>query len=106
MSNMKQLKAMADYLITEIQKDTTSMEERTELIKQLEAVTTMMQNGKAKKTSSICEVIKAGTGIGAVVAPLVFYGIWMDRGFKFEEEGTYTSQTFKGLTNKFSPTRI
>lgn len=106
MANMKQLKGMADYLISEIEKPTTDMEDRTELIKQLESVVTLMQNGKAKKTSSICEVIKAGTGIGAVVAPLVFYGIWMDRGFKFEEEGTYTSQTFKGLTNKFSPTRI
>lgn len=106
MSHMKHLKEMADYLVTEIQKPTTSIEARTELIKQLEAVTNMMQNGKSKKTTSICEIIKAGTGIGAIVAPLVFYSVWMDRGFKFEEEGTYTSQTFKGLTNKFNPTRI
>lgn len=106
MANMKQLKCMADYLITEIQKDTTTVEERTELIKQLEAIVTMMQNGKSKRTSSACEIIKAATGIGSVVGPLVFYSIWMDRGFRFEEEGTYTSQTFKGLTNKFSPTRI
>ena len=39
------------------------------------------------------------------VAPLIFYGIWMKRGFKFEETGTFTSSTFRGLTKFFKPTR-
>ena len=36
-------------------------------------------------------------------ASLIFYGIWMNRGFKFEETGTFTSATFKGLFNRFRP---
>lgn len=36
-------------------------------------------------------------------ASLVFYGIWMKKGFKFEETGTFTSTTFKGLFNRFRP---
>ena len=39
------------------------------------------------------------------IPPLMFYGIWMKKGFKFEETGTYTSTTFRGLFNRFRPTR-
>lgn len=46
-------------------------------------------------------------GIAAVdlMIPLMFYGIWMKKGFKFEETGTYTSTTFRGLFNCFRPTK-
>lgn len=37
--------------------------------------------------------------------PLMFYGIWMQRGFKFEESGTFTSTTFRNLFNRFKPTK-
>lgn len=40
-----------------------------------------------------------------LLIPLMFYGIWMRKGFKFEETGTYTSTTFKGLINRFRPTK-
>ena len=43
--------------------------------------------------------------IAGIVLPLIFYGVWMGRGFKFEEKGTFTSQTFKGLINRFRPTK-
>ena len=36
---------------------------------------------------------------------LGFYGIWMRRGFKFEEKGVFTSQTFRGLFSRFKPTK-
>lgn len=39
-----------------------------------------------------------------ITLPLAFYAIWMAKGFKFEETGTYTSTTFKGLFNRFKPT--
>ena len=45
--------------------------------------------------------LRVGVEAAGVVLPLMFYGIWMKRGFKFEETGTFTSQTFKGLINKF-----
>ena len=40
-----------------------------------------------------------------LVLPLMFYGVWMRRGLRFEETGTFTSQTFKNLFNRFKPTR-
>ncbi len=40
-----------------------------------------------------------------IVIPLIFYGRWMNKGFKFEETGTFTSTTFRGLFSKFKPTR-
>lgn len=49
--------------------------------------------------------VKTGVEVLGVVAPLVFYGIWMSRGLKFEEEGSFTSTTFKGLIGKFKPTK-
>jgi len=39
-----------------------------------------------------------------IVLPLIFYVYWMRKGFKFEETGTYTSTTFRGLFNRFRPT--
>lgn len=33
--------------------------------------------------------------------PLIFNSVWMYKGFKFEENGTICSQTFKWLTNGF-----
>jgi hypothetical protein len=48
---------------------------------------------------------KIGIAAAELVIPLMFYGIWMKKGFKFEETGAYTSTTFKGLFNRFRPTK-
>lgn len=47
------------------------------------------------------------TGIAAceLVLPLMFYGIWMNKGFKFEETGTISSSVFRNLINRFRPTK-
>ena len=49
--------------------------------------------------------VKIGVATAELGLPLVFYGVWMKRGLKFEETGTFTSQTFKNLFNRFKPTR-
>ena len=46
-----------------------------------------------------------GVEAAGIMLPLIFYAIWMKRGFKFEETGTYTSTTFRGLFNRFKPTK-
>ena len=48
---------------------------------------------------------KVGIAAAELMIPLMFYGIWMNKGFKFEETGTITSSTFKGLNNRFKPTK-
>lgn len=49
--------------------------------------------------------VRTGVAVGELVLPLIFYGIWMNRGFKFEETGAFTSTTFKNLLNRFRPTK-
>jgi len=48
---------------------------------------------------------KLGIAAAELLIPLMFYGNWMRKGFKFEETGTYTSITFRGLFNRFRPTK-
>ena len=49
--------------------------------------------------------VKIGIAAAELVLPLMFYAFWMKKGFKFEEDGTYTSTTFRGLFNHFRPTK-
>ena len=48
---------------------------------------------------------RLGVEAAGIILPLIFYATWMKRGFKFEETGTYTSTTFRGLFNRFKPTK-
>lgn len=48
---------------------------------------------------------KLGVDVAGIVLPLIFYATWMRKGLKFEETGTFTSTTFKGLINRFRPTK-
>ena len=62
------------------------------------------------KTAQMAESVKDryfrfGMAAAELVLPLMFYGVWMKRGFKFEQDGTFTSQTFRGLFSRFRPTK-
>ena len=48
---------------------------------------------------------RLGVEVAGIVLPLIFYASWMRRGFEFEENGTFTSTTFRGLFNRFKPTK-
>lgn len=54
------------------------------------------------KKDRLIRVCLAGAEL---VLPLIFYTVWMRRGLKFEETGTFTSTTFRGLFNRFRPTK-
>ena len=58
-----------------------------------------------KKKDQLDTIVKCGIVVFEVGMPLIFYGIWMRKGFKFEETGIITSSTFKGLINRFRPTK-
>lgn len=68
------------------------------------------ENDKQLKKDQLEEQVKDryfrfGVEAAGIILPLIFYAIWMKRGFKFEETGTYTSTTFRGLFNRFKPTK-
>jgi hypothetical protein len=60
---------------------------------------------RAKKERVWDRYFRLATESASLVLPLIFYAVWMRRGFKFEETGTYTSTTFRGLFNRFRPTK-
>lgn len=43
---------------------------------------------------------KAGVEIVGIMIPTILYAVFMNRGFKFEEEGVYKSKTFSNLTSR------
>ncbi|MCD8372126.1 MAG: hypothetical protein LUD27_02360 [Clostridia bacterium] len=61
--------------------------------------------GKSFNIQKKDTIIKWCIGIAEIVLPLTFYAIWLRRGFKFEETGTYTSSTFRNLFNNFKPVK-
>jgi hypothetical protein len=48
--------------------------------------------------------VRFGLEAAGIILPLIFYSNWMRKGLKFEETGTFTSATFRGLINRFRPT--
>ena len=57
------------------------------------------------REQKIDRYVRTGVAAAELILPLVFYGIWMKRGFKFEESGVYSSTTFKNLFNRFKPAK-
>jgi hypothetical protein len=54
------------------------------------------------RSERIIKVLMDGV---TVLVPIIFYNVWMKKGFEFEETGTFTSNTFKNLFSKFKPTK-
>ena len=65
-----------------------------------------VQDEQYKRSQQVKDrYFKLGIAAAELLIPIMFYGIWMRKGFKFEETGTYTSTTFRGLFNRFRPTK-
>lgn len=75
-------------------KDENSVHERDELIRKEQLAEQVKDR-----------YIRLGIAAAEIILPLIFYSKWMKKGFKFEETGTFTSTTFRGLFNRFKPTK-
>ena len=75
-------------------KDENSVRERDELIRKEQLAERVKDR-----------YIRLGIAAAEIILPLIFYSKWMKKGFKFEETGTFTSTTFRGLFNRFKPTK-
>ena len=99
---LEDVKADADYDEKLYRRDVDVQHERDELDKQARE--------EEFKRNQLSEQIKdryfrLGIEVAGIILPLMFYASWMKKGFKFEETGTYTSTTFRGLFNRFRPTK-
>lgn len=63
------------------------------------------QEKKSEEDLKFERYFKIGLDLANLILPLGFYWIWMKRGFKFEEKGTFGSNTFRELFRWFRPTR-
>lgn len=88
-----------DALYATLNKEKSLMLEEVKIENDLE----LQRN--VNKDNKILSAIKCGIDIAGITLPLIFYGIWMNRGLEFEKEGSFTSATFKGLLGKFKPTK-
>ena len=75
-------------------KDENSVRERDELIRKEQLAEQVKDR-----------YIRLGIAAAEIILPLIFYSKWMKKGFKFEETGTFTSTTFRGLFSRFTPTK-
>ena len=57
---------------------------------------------KEARDRRIDRYIQAGTVALTTLSSLVFNSVWMKRGFRFEETGSYTSRTFQNLFKTFN----
>lgn len=99
---LEDLKADTDYDEKLYRRDADEQREQHELDRQV--------HEEQLKRDQLAEQVKdryfkLGMEAAGIILPLVFYAAWMKRGFKFEETGTYTSTTFRGLFNRFRPTK-
>lgn len=68
------------------------------------------QQEETFKQNQLSEQVKdryfrIGIAAAELIIPLIFYGAWMRKGFKFEETGTYTSGTFRNFFGRLKPTK-
>ena len=61
------------------------------------------QRKEIQKEQKTERYVRIGIAAAELIVPLIFYGLWMRKGLKFEETGSFTSTTFRGLINRFRP---
>lgn len=100
-------KLLDDAIETEINNlnSASDKDEKSEVIKNLAALHKIRIEAFQLDENTLDRYAKIGIAAAELVLPLMFYGVWMRRGLRFEETGTFTSQTFKNLFNRFKPTR-
>lgn len=100
-------KLLDDAIETEINNlnSASNKDEKSEVIKNLAALYKLRIEAFQLDENTLDRYAKIGIAAAELVLPLIFYGVWMSRGLRFEETGTFTSQTFKNLFTRFKPTR-
>lgn len=104
----KTKKVLNELINTELEKlrdENLSIEDRREIEQNILTLMKINNESDENKNDKTLQYVKLGVEVASVVLPLAFYGVWMNKGLEFEKTGTFTSNTFKGLTQKFKPTK-
>ncbi|MCM1525235.1 MAG: hypothetical protein NC120_12350 [Ruminococcus sp.] len=63
----------------------------------------LLEKESKKKSDRLKDIFSFVLAAAGLIIPQIFYSVWMTKGLEFEEKGTFTSQTFKGLIREFKP---
>lgn len=85
-----------------IEENKLTIESTDKELKRLNDEAANLREDECKKKE---RYLRLGIAGAELIVPLIFYGIWMNKGFRFEETGSITSKTFNGLINRFRPTK-
>lgn len=50
-------------------------------------------------------IVKLAIDLTGIIVPAICYGIWFEKGLKFEKGEAFTSLMFRNLINRFKPTK-
>lgn len=84
------------------EKETEKVKNDFEELKKQNEATKALEEEKIKE-AKIDRYCRIGVTLVSVTLPLMVYGHWYKRGLKFEETGTLTSTTLRGVISKFNP---
>ena len=113
-------KEMLNAKIKELTRDIESLpagsEERARAVKDLETLGKLyveIEKADSEISKSNDELseskkdrwVKIAIAGAEIILPLAFYAFWLGKGFEFEKTGCITSTVFKGLINRFRPTK-
>lgn len=76
-------------------------DERFAAVEELKTLYEMQNASGSAKTSKLAAIVTSVSNVAGVILPTVVSVVFMNRGFKFEQTGTYCSQTFKWLQKFF-----
>lgn len=104
MKNVSELEEKREARISEEQlKRDLSKQELDQKYDSLDSEEGMKKDQLAEQVKD--RYFKFGMEAASLILPLLFYRSWMKKGFRFEETGTFTSATFRGLFSRFKPTK-
>ena len=104
MKNVSELEEKREARISEEQlKRELSKQELDQKYDSLDSEEGMKKDQLAEQVKD--RYFKFGMEAASLILPLLFYRSWMKKGFRFEETGTFTSATFRGLFSRFKPTK-
>lgn len=101
----KNLRQEIQYELDRLKNEDMEPKDRQATINNIVVLGDLLNNSKTSIISDdVLKVIELGISALGVIVPAALYATFLNRGFKFEEDGVYTSGTMKNLTGKMKPT--
>lgn len=99
------LKREIQYELDRLEHEDMEPKDRQATINNIILMGDLLNNSKTSIISDdVLKMIELGISALGVIVPAMLYATFLKRGFKFEEDGVYTSGTMKNLTGKLKPT--